>query len=124
LSKSSGEGALKVFGRFFDRLRTLAGVRQVRQVPPARERPSVGSSIVRDQWRLRVKYAMDDEFWGWLASKGWRPMPLQNNRRRYKVVPEKVFIKLASADLAEREGIDGRLAKLSVVESDQSATTP
>ncbi|WP_210545882.1 hypothetical protein [Rhodoferax sp. PAMC 29310] len=113
-----------VFGRIFDRLRTLAGVRQVRQVPPARERPSVGSSIVRGPLRLRVKYAMDDEFWGWLASKGWRPMHLHNNRRRYQVVPEKVFIKLAGDDLAEREEIDGRLAKLSAVESDPSVAAP
>ncbi len=112
-----------VFGKFFDGFRTLVGIRQVRQLAPAREKPSVGSSLVRDQLRLRVKYALDDELWRWLASKGWRPMPLHNNRRRYKVVPEKVFIKLAGADLAEREELDARLSKFATLESDGPAPT-
>ncbi len=114
---------MALFGKFFDSFRTLVGIRQVRQLPPAGEKPSVGSSLVRDQLRLRVKYAMDDDLWRWLASKGWRVMPLRNNRRRYKVVPERVFIKLASADPAEREEIDARLSKFSSLEADDSVST-
>lgn len=114
---------MKVIGKMLDNLRTLVGIRQVRQLPPAREKPSVGSSLVRDQLRLRVKYAMDDELWRWLASKGWRPMPLHNNRRRYKVVPERVFIKLAGAEPAERDEIDARLSKYSTLEADDPVPT-
>lgn len=122
-SKSKKEGDLALFWKFFDSFRTLVGIRQVRQLPPAGEKPSVGSSLVRDQLRLRVKYAIDDDLWRWLASKGWRVMPLHNNRRRYKVVPERVFIKLASADPAEREEIDARLSKFSSLEADDPVST-
>ena len=109
---------MKVLGKMFDRLRTLVGIRRVRHVAPAREKPSVGASLVRDHLRIRVKYAIDDELWDWLASKGWRLMPLHNNRRRYTVVPERLFIKLISADLAGRESIDRRLVR------SQSAQAP
>jgi hypothetical protein len=107
----------------FDSLRTLVGIRRVRQVTPAREKPSVGSSIVRDQLRIRVKYAIDDEFWRWLASKGWRPMPLKNNRRRYKVVPERIFIKLLAADLAEREEVENQLSRFAASDTGGPAST-
>lgn len=99
-----------------DRLRTFAGIRRVRELAPVREKPSVGSSIVRDQLRIRVKFTLDDPFWNWLVDKGWRPMPLQNNRRKYTVVPERIFVKLLSGDLAQREEIDLQLRNLPGVE--------
>lgn len=114
---------MKVLERMMDRLRTLTGIRRVRQVAPAREKPSVGSSIVRDRLRIRVKYAIDDEFWRWLASKGWRPMLLHNNRRRYVVVPERIFIKLHTADLAEREDVDRWLSRFAEAESGDPVST-
>lgn len=106
-----------------DSFRTLLGIRRVRHVAPARGKPSVGSSIVRHQLRVRLKYAIDDESWRWLASKGWRPMPLHNNRRRYTVLPEQVFVKLVSADLTEREDVDDRLSKYVGLEPDDPVTT-
>ncbi len=114
---------MKLVKSLIDQFRTLAGIRRVRQVLPAREKPSVGSSIVRDQFRIRVKYAIDEELWRWLAEKGWRLMPLHNNRRRYTMVPERIFVKLLSGDLAQREEVDRRLSRTTNTQADDPPST-
>ncbi len=100
---------MRLFGRLIDRVRTLAGVRKVRQIPSAVDKPPIGTSVVRENLRLRLKYPIDDDFWQWLSSNGWRAMQQRNNRRRYIVVAEKTLIKLMKADLDLRNQIHDKM---------------
>lgn len=103
---------MSLFGRLVDKARTLAGVRKVRKIPTGGgEKPPVGTSVVRDRLRMRLKYPIDDAFWQWLSAKGWHPMQVRNNRRRYSVVAEKTLLKLMKADLDTREQIHARITK-------------
>jgi hypothetical protein len=100
---------MRLFGKLIDKVRTLAGVRKVRQIPTGMDKPPLGTSIVRDKLRIRLKYPIDDEFWQWLASNGWRAMQQRNNRRRYFVVAEKTLVKLMKADLDLRNQLHDKM---------------
>lgn len=93
---------MRILQKLIDRLRTLARVRVRRQVDPIHSKPSLGSSIVKDRFRIRLKHPIDDELWAWLSKLGWRSMPVHNNRRRYTVVSERAFDKLVRADVSMR----------------------
>ncbi len=83
----------------------MAGIRRQRQPPPANGKPTPGCSIVKDAQRIRVKHTIDDDLWKWLFERGWRPMPVKNNRRRYTVIRGSAFEKLVQADPVLRPGI-------------------
>lgn len=100
---------MRLFRRLIDKARTLVGIRKVRQIPSGGDKPPVGTSVVKDRLRMRLKYPIDDAFWQWLLAKGWRPMQVRNNRRRYVVVAEKTLIKMMGADLDVRERMHARL---------------
>lgn len=93
---------MRILQKLIDRLRTWARVRVRRQVDPIHGKPSLGSSIVKDRFRIRLKHPIDDELWAWLSKLGWRSMPVHNNRRRYTVVSERAFDKLVRADVSMR----------------------
>lgn len=93
---------MRILRKFLDRLRTFARVRVHRQVEPSHGKPSLGSSIVKDRFRIRLKHPIDDELWLWLSKLGWRAMPVHNNRRRYTVISERAFEKLVRADVSMR----------------------
>lgn len=100
-----------ILRKLIDRLRTLARVRVRRHVEPAHGKPSLGSSIVKDRFRIRLKHPIDDELWLWLSKLGWRAMPVHNNRRRYTVISEHAFEKLVRADASLRPTIHARLTE-------------
>lgn len=102
---------MRMLQKLIDRMRTMAGVRVRRQVDPIHARPSLGSSIVKDRFRIRLKHPIDDELWLWLSKLGWRSMPVHNNRRRYTVISERAFEKLVQADASVRPLIYERLTE-------------
>jgi hypothetical protein len=100
---------MKLFTKLIDNVRTMTGVRKARQLSGSKDKPPVGTSIVREDLRMRIRYPIDDELWQWLLSMDWRAMPLSNNRRRYRLVAEKVVLKLFKADQAERHAMHNKL---------------
>lgn len=108
---------MKFFSKLIDNVRTMTGVRKVRQLSGSKEKPAAGTSIVLDNLRLRIRYPIEDELWQWLYAMGWRAMPLANNRRRYRVISERVVLKMFKADLPERNAIHERILQLQVPES-------
>lgn len=102
---------MRLLQKLIDRVRTMVGVRTKRQVAPAHSKPSLGGSIVKDRFRIRLKHPIDDELWAWLCDMGWRAMPIHNNRRKYVVVSEKAFDKLMRAEPSMRSAIHARLTE-------------
>ncbi|MGZ3238744.1 MAG: hypothetical protein ACXU8A_15375 [Burkholderiaceae bacterium] len=95
-----------------DKLRSVAGIRRERQLPPPGEKPSIGSNIVREKLRMRLKYPITDELWKFLAAKEWRAIDMRYNKRRYTTVPDKVLLKLIKAGELERHVLHARLIKV------------
>lgn len=98
-----------------DQVRTLIGIRRVRQLPAPRGKPALGTSIVLDNLRIRLVHPIDENFWQWLSAKGWRAMLMNvhKNQRRYQLVPEKMLVKMILADPAERENVHDQLIQYS-----------
>jgi hypothetical protein len=93
-------------------LRTLLGIRVEREPLPPGPKPQIGSNIVRDKLRIRLKYPVNDEQWEWFTEKGWRTIDMRSNRRRYVSVPDKLLMKFLDADSEERELLHRRLLKV------------
>lgn len=100
---------MRLLRKLKDRIRTMMGVRIQRQVLPAHGKPSLGGSIVKDRFRIRLKHPIDDETWNWLSDLGWRAMPVNNNRRKYTVVSERAFERLLKADPVMRGELMARI---------------
>ncbi|MGZ3158889.1 MAG: hypothetical protein ACXU7H_07385 [Burkholderiaceae bacterium] len=96
-----------------DKLRNLAGIRRERQLPPPGEKPPIGSNIVREKFRMRLKYPISDDLWKFLIAKDWRAIDMRHNKRRYTIVPDKVLLKLIKANEIERHVLHARLTKVS-----------
>lgn len=95
-----------------DKLRTMAGIRVERQVPPpSGDKPQIGSNIVREGLRIRLKYPIRDDLWKFFTNMGWRTVDMRWNRRRYTLVPDKVLVKFINADEIERHVLHARLVK-------------
>jgi hypothetical protein len=95
-----------------DTLRTLLRIRVEREPLPPGPKPQVGSNIVREKFRIRLKYPVSDEQWEWFTEKGWRTIDMRSNRRRYTCVPDKVLIKFLKSEPLEREVLHQRLIKV------------
>ena len=102
---------MELLKKLNDRVRTLIGIRKVRQLPVPRGKPALGTSIVLDNLRIRLVHPIDESFWQWLSSKGWRAMAfnIHKNQRRYHLVPEKILVQMILAPCAEREEIHSEL---------------
>jgi hypothetical protein len=92
--------------------RNLLKIRKERALPPAGPKPPVGSNIVLDRIRIRLKQPISDEQWNWLTQHGWRTVDMRSERRRYATVPEKGVIRLLKADGLEREVIHSKMIHL------------
>lgn len=92
-----------------DLLRTLFGIRKSRQLPPLGAQPPIGSNIVREKLRVRLKYPVTPEQWNWLLRMGWRTIDMRDNRRRYTNVPDKFLMKFIKSSIAEREVLHDKL---------------
>jgi len=90
-------------------LRTLLKIRVLREPLPPGPKPPVGSNIVRDRLRIRLKYPISGELWEWFAIHGWRTIDMRTNRRRYTCVPDKVLLRLLNAGQLERDALHHRL---------------
>jgi hypothetical protein len=99
--------------RLKDIRRTLIGIRKPRQVLPIGERPLVGSNIVMKNLRMRLKYPINNELWGWLAQMGWRTIDIRKDRRHYTMVSEKILIRLINANAPKRDVIHQHLVDAS-----------
>ena len=102
---------MRFFRKLKDRIRTMMGLRIQRQLLPAQGKPSLGGSIVKDRFRIRMKHPMDDDMWNWLCDTGWRAMPVNNNRRKYTIVSEKAFERLLKADPSQRGELMARMTE-------------
>jgi hypothetical protein len=102
---------MRLINKLRDKLRNIAGIRVERQLPPPTEKPPIGSNIVREKLRMRLKYPISDELWKFLTAKGWRTVDMRLNRRRYTIVPDKVLVKLMKASEIERQVLHARLVK-------------
>ena len=94
-----------------DTLRTLMRVRVERELPPPGAKPPIGSSIVRDRLRIRLKHPINSEQWEWFVLQGWRTIDMRTNRRHYTCVPEKILGKLLEAGAPERDVLHRELIK-------------
>jgi hypothetical protein len=103
---------MRLLSKLKDKLRSLAGIRKERQLPPIGEKPPIGSNIVREKLRMRLKYPVTDELWKFMSSMGWRAIDMRYNKRRYTMVPDKVLLKLIKADEIERHVLHARLVKV------------
>lgn len=104
---------MRMLKKLIDRVRTMAGIRKERQLPPLKGKPPLGTSVVRDNLRMRLSHPIDDEFWQWLSSMGWRSMlvNVHKNQRRYRVVSDKVLVKMILADPTNRMVIHEKLTQ-------------
>lgn len=102
---------MRLLQKLIDRTRTMMGVRTQRQLLPVHGKPSLGGSIVKDRFRIRLKHPIDDELWTWLCDMGWRAMPVNNNRRKYTIVPERIFERLIRAEPSLRPEIHTRMTE-------------
>lgn len=93
-------------------LRTLLKIRVLREPLPPGPKPPVGSNIVRDRLRIRLKYPIASEQWEWFTMHGWRTVDMRTNRRRYTCVPDKVLLRLLNAGELERDALHHRLIKV------------
>ncbi len=92
--------------------RNLLKIRKDRALPPSGPKPPVGSNIVLDRMRIRLKHPISDEQWSWLTEHGWRTVDMRSERRRYAMVPEKGVVRLLKADGLEREVIHRKMIHL------------
>lgn len=70
-----------------DQVRTLLKIRCERGVPSESSKPPFGTKLFRGDIRMTVRSGMSDQLWRWLLDQGWREVPVQVDRRRYKDIP-------------------------------------
>ncbi len=103
---------MRLFRKLKDYVRTKIGVRAQRQLAPIQGKPTLGSSIVKNRFRIRLKHPIDDELWNWLVDTGWRAMPVtNNNRRKYTIVSERAFGHLLKADPTLRDSVMAQITE-------------
>ena len=76
------------------KLRSLLGIRTERQIPPLGHKPQVGSILVRNRLKVRLRSPLQDEQWEWLGQMGWRRVDMRANRRHYEALPDQTMRKL------------------------------
>ena len=97
-------------------IRTFLRIRVERASLPPGPKPPVGSNIVREKLRIRLKYPISNEKWAWFSDQGWRTTDMRTNRRRYVCVSDKALVKLLNADRLEGEGLHHRLINADIEE--------
>jgi hypothetical protein len=65
--------------------------------------PQIGSSIVLDNLRIKLKHPINIEQWHWFSKLGWRTVDMRTDRRKYICLPDIVLMKLLDADKVNRE---------------------
>jgi len=105
-------------------IRNVLNIRQERAIVPPGPMPQIGSSIVRDRLRIRLKYPISNEQWDWFTARGWRAIDMRSNRREYTSVPDKILLKLLERQGAEREELHQRLVKKTSTDTTRKSAKP
>jgi len=92
-------------------IRNVLNIRKERSIAPAGPMPQIGSSVVRERLRIRLKYPITKEQWEWFTAHGWRTVDMRTERREYTSVPDKILVKLLEKQGAERDALHLRLIK-------------
>jgi hypothetical protein len=96
-------------------IRNVLNIRKERSLLPPGPQPQIGSSIVRERLKIRLKYHITAEQWDWFTEHGWRTIDMRTNRREYTSVPDKVLVKLLDLEGDPREVLHQRLFRKSTV---------
>jgi hypothetical protein len=97
-TRSAGMGA-------YDAFRTLLNIRQRRNRPRARLKPSAGAKIVMDDFRIVVQPGMSDALWIFLVQAGFREIAYRPDRRAYRDVPPSLVAGVFDAPPEEWQGL-------------------
>ena len=95
-----------------NKFRNVLNIRTTRKLPPKGPKPQVGSNIVFEKLRIRLKHPITDEQWQWFTKLGWRAINMRANRRSYICVPDKILIELIEADKVQRDVLHQQLVKM------------
>jgi hypothetical protein len=104
-------------------IRNVLNIRKERVLAPPGPKPQIGSSIVRERLRIKLKYHITGEQWDWFVERGWRSVDMRTERREYMSVPDKVLVKLLDLEGEAREALHQRLFRKSS-SSKSKATQP
>jgi len=104
-------------------IRNVLNIRKERALTPAGPKPQIGSSIVRERLRIRLKYHITSEQWEWFSDHGWRTVDMRTNRREYTSVPDKVLVKLLDIEGEAREALHARLFRKSAASKAEKTTS-
>ncbi len=63
--------------------------------------PEIGDFIVYHHLKMQITETKTNELLKWLLKHGWRPT-IENDRRRYQLLPENAYAKLDLAPTSER----------------------
>ncbi len=97
-----------------NKIRNVLNIRTERvQLPPG-QKPKVGSSIVFEHLRIRLKVPLTQQQWDWFSAQGWRTVDMRTDRRSYTCVPDAVLIKLLNAEPERRMDLHARLLKVKI----------
>jgi hypothetical protein len=89
----------------YDAFRTLLNIRQRRNRPRARLKPSAGAKIVMDDFRIVVQPGMSDALWIFLVQAGFREIAYRPDRRAYRDVPPALVAGVCDAPPEEWQGL-------------------
>jgi len=95
---SKEQGLIDLFRKFFR-------IRKERSTPPVTPIPPVGSSVVRDEFKIKLMEPCRPEVWVWLMQTGWRLSPVRNDRRSYTVLHQNSLHYLNRAEEDKRQAI-------------------
>lgn len=92
-------------------LRTLFKIRVQRKLIAPGSMPPIGSSIVLDNLKIKLKHPINEEQWFWFSRHEWRVIDMRMNQRSYISVPDDVLLKLLSMNWSDREELHTRLIR-------------
>ncbi|HVE90518.1 MAG TPA: hypothetical protein VNA44_12550 [Burkholderiaceae bacterium] len=81
-----------------DQVRTLFKIRCERTLPSESSKPPFGTKLFCADIRMTVRSGMSDQLWRWLLDQGWREVPVQLDRRRYKDIPSAYVTRLIDSE--------------------------
>lgn len=84
-----------------DQFRTMLKIRCEREVPSESSKPPFGTKLFCADIRMTVRSGMSDQLWRWLLDQGWREVPVQIDRRRYKDIPTAYVTRLIDSEANE-----------------------
>ncbi len=94
-----------------DWLRNVFSIRTKRRLPPVGRAPKVGAYLVSGDMKMHVTRPVSRDLWDWMVLSGWRNVPVANDRRQMRDLPEDTFSKLLESVPAERDALLARIMR-------------